>query len=74
MSSLDPKKLSVEFKDGVTNTDPIIPRHYTLTHCDKTGKLFLTIGLRYAYEKINVMRDEVLGEWINKGESFLFNV
>ena len=63
MSKLNPEKLSVEFKDGVTSTEPILGRRYTLTHSDITAELFLTIGLTYAYDKIDAMRDEVLGEW-----------
>ncbi|MBM7871551.1 hypothetical protein JOC70_003051 [Clostridium pascui] len=74
MSRLNPEKLSVEFKDGVTATAPIIPRRYTLTHSDITAELFLTIGLKYAYEKINAMRDEVLGEWIRKADCYFFHV
>lgn len=74
MSKLNPKKLSVEFRKGVTTTEPIIPRRYTLTHSDITAELFLTIGLRYANDKITAMRDEVLGEWIKKGDSFFFHV
>ena len=45
MSKLNPEKLSVEFRDGVTNTEPILGRRYTLTHSDITAELFLTIGL-----------------------------
>jgi hypothetical protein len=63
MCSLKPEKLSVEFRNGVSAVEPIIPRRYTLTHSDITAELFLTIGLTYAYDKINAMRDEVLGEW-----------
>jgi hypothetical protein len=63
MSRLDPEKLSVEFREGVTETAPIIPRRYTLTHSDITAELFLTIGLYYAFDKVNEMRDEVMGEW-----------
>lgn len=74
MSRLNPEKLSVEFRDGITATTPIIPRRYTLTHSDITAELFLTIGLRYAYDKINAMRDEVLGEWIRKAERYSFHV
>lgn len=74
MSKLNPKKLSVEFRKGITNTEPIIPRRYTLTHSDITAELFLTIGLRYAYDKINAVRDEVLGEWIKKGENYFYYV
>ncbi|WP_010677389.1 staygreen family protein [Bacillus timonensis] len=71
MSKFIPEKLSVEFMGGVTATEPVIPRRYTLTHSDLTGDLFLTIGVHYAWDKINSMRDEVLGEWKANG-NFLF--
>jgi Staygreen protein len=74
MGKLNPEKLSVEFRDGVTSTKPIIRRRYTLTHSDVTAELFLTIGLKYAYDKINNMRDEVLGEWIKNGETYSYYV
>lgn len=74
MSKLNPKKLSVTFKKGVTPKEPIIPRRYTLTHSDKTGELFLTIGPKYAYDEINYKRDEVLGEWIKQGTKYSFHV
>lgn len=74
MSKLNPEKLSVEFRQGVTSTEPIIPRRYTLTHSDITAELFLTIGLNYAYDKINAMRDEVLGEWVNENEQYYYSV
>lgn len=74
MSKLNPEKLSVEFREGVTSTEPVIPRRYTLTHSDITAELFLTIGLGYAYDKINASRDEVLGEWIKKGEDYFYYV
>lgn len=74
MSTLDPKKLSVDFREGVTPISPIIPRRYTLTHSDTTGELFLTIGLKYAYDKITAMRDEVLGKWVKIGENYYYNV
>jgi len=73
MSRLDPEKLTVEYR-GVTPKEPIIPRRYTLTHSDITAELFLTIGLNYAYDKINEMRDEVIGEWIKIEEEYFFNV
>jgi hypothetical protein len=63
MKRLDPDKLSVEFGSGVTPTDPITPRRYTLTHSDITAELFLTIAQKYAYNQINPNRDEVLAEW-----------
>lgn len=74
MSNLNPKKLSVDFSAGVTSTEPIIPRRYTLTHSDITAELFLNIGLKYAYDKITTMRDEVLGEWTETNKKYLFHV
>ncbi|WP_139902779.1 staygreen family protein [Clostridium thermarum] len=74
MSKFNPQKLSVEFRRGVTGTYPIISRHYTLTHSDETGELFLTIGLSYAYDKINELRDEVLGQWIMMAGSYYYYV
>lgn len=75
MSQLDTNKLTVEFRDGVTYTEPIIPRLYTLTHSDITADLYLTIGTDFAYDKINAIRDEVLGEWVSdKSENYFFQV
>jgi len=74
MSKLNPKSLSVEFIDGITTKAPIIPRRYTLTHSDITAELFLTIGISFNYDKINTMRDEVLGEWINIGGNYFYYV
>jgi hypothetical protein len=74
MSKLNPEKLSVEFRGGVTETTPIIPRRYTLTHSDITAELFLSIGPKYATDKITSMRDEVLGEWIKKDEGYVYHV
>lgn len=74
MSKLNPEKLSVELRQGVTNKDPVIPRRYTLTHSDMTAELFLTIGLTYAFDKTGAMRDEVLGEWIKTKEQYFYHV
>lgn len=73
MSRLDPEKLHVEYV-GVTSTEPIIPRRYTLTHSDITADLYLTLGLDFAYLKLNPMRDEVMGEWILNGENYIYYV
>jgi hypothetical protein len=62
LSNFNPEKLSVKYMDGITATELVIPRCYTLTHSDFTGELFLTIGIYYAWENINPKRDEVLGE------------
>jgi len=64
LENLNPKKLSVIFRSGVTPQNPIIPRRYTLTHSDRTAELFLTIGRAYAYEEIGPLRDEVRAKWV----------
>lgn len=69
MGNFNPEKLFVEYRDGVTAVEPVVSRCYTLTHSDLTGDLFLTIGTHYAWDKINFMRDEVLGEWRTNGSS-----
>jgi len=68
---LNPDKLFVEYRD-VTPTEPVIGREYTLTHSDVTADLFLTIGLSYAYDLTNDMRDEVLAEWRMAEYPFLY--
>lgn len=72
MSKFNPEKLSVQYRDGITEMQPVIPRRYTLTHSDETGNLFLTLGNEYAWDKVNIkMRDEVFGEWaINRGNLY----
>ncbi|OEH92478.1 staygreen family protein [Bacillus solimangrovi] len=74
MTTFDPNKLSVTFFNGVTETMPIFPRYYTLTHSDLTGELFLDVGPSYQVDKINVnMRDEVLGHWYTTKECLSFH-
>ena len=68
MSALNPNKLHVNYLDGVSKEDPVVPRAYTLTHSDRTGDLFLTVGAVHNYPQISgwytrLMRDEVLAEW-----------
>lgn len=63
LKRLNTENLKVNFGMGTSETEPIIPRKYTLTHSDITGELFLTIAANYDYEKISNMRDEVLAEW-----------
>ena len=74
LSKFNPDKLHVEYREGVTYTEPINYRRYTLTHSDETADLFLTIGLRFASDKITSMRDEVLGEWMMMREGYVYNV
>lgn len=72
LERLDPNKLFVEYRQGVTADNPIMPRKHTLTHSDETGNLFLTIGTTYAYDKVNPMRDEVLGEWQVRNNKYIY--
>lgn len=68
MTRLNPEKLHVNFISPTSEKGPIIPRFYTLTHSDRTGDLFLTIGPEYNQKQINgwytrLLRDEVLAQW-----------
>ncbi len=70
MRRLDPRKLSVRFISPTNEEGPLYPRAYTLTHSDRTGNLFLTIGPDYDRKQIRgwytrLMRDEVLANWTN---------
>jgi len=74
LSRLNPKKLHVRV-DGVMPNVLDLPRRYTLTHSDKTGDLYLTIGSNFDREQISgwytrLMRDEVLAEWKIEQERF----
>ena len=68
MSRLNPDKLHVTFTEPTAPEGPLTPRRYTLTHSDRTGDLFLTIGADYDHRQVSgwyarLMRDEVLAEW-----------
>ncbi len=79
MPRLKPEKLNVRFHDSLSPIDLIFPRRYTLTHSDRTGDLFLTIGLDYDYEQIKgwytrLMRDEVLAELVEEKGGYVLHV
>jgi len=75
MSKFNPERLTVEYRDDVSPTEPIIQRSHTLTHSDFTGELFLTIGTQFAWDKVDAdMRDEVLGVWKMEGNNLCYNV
>lgn len=68
MGRLQPDQLQVTYLPGVTVTDPVMPRRYTLTHSDRTGAMFISVGAEYNRRAISgwytrLMRDEVLAEW-----------
>jgi hypothetical protein len=76
---LNPEKLHVTYLNGVTPEALTIPRRYTLTHSDFTGELFLSVGKQYNTKQIStlytrLMRDEVLAELSDKGDSLVFRV
>jgi hypothetical protein len=79
MERLNPEKLHVTYLTGTTPDELILPRRYTLTHSDRTGELFLSIGNEYETEQISklytrLMRDEVLAELSDDGDSLVFRV
>ncbi len=79
MQRLNPKKLYVTYLTGTTPEQLAVPRRYTLTHSDRTGELFLSIGSQYNIEQISklytrLMRDEVLSEIISDRDRLEFRV
>ena len=61
MSGLVIENLTVDFKQ-INVDSPQTPRKYTLTHSDRTGRLFLTIDKEYNEQQISglytrLMRD-----------------
>lgn len=78
MGRLDPKKLHILYLTG-TSDDLVLPRRYTLTHSDRTGDLFLSIGSHYDTQKIGslytrLMRDEVISELTHSKKGLEFRV
>ena len=68
MSRLRTEKLHTRLAASVDLAGPVLPRRYTLTHSDRTGDLYLTVGAEYDEAQISgwytrLMRDEVLAEW-----------
>ncbi|HTY82165.1 MAG TPA: staygreen family protein [Dehalococcoidales bacterium] len=79
MGRLNPNKLHVIYLNGAAPEKMTVPRRYTLTHSDRTGELFLSIGGQYDTKKISklytrLMRDEVLAELVNNKDRLEFRV
>jgi len=79
MERLNPEKLHVTYLTGTIPENLILPRLYTLTHSDRTGELFLTIGSQYDKQQISklytrLMRDEVLAQIADDGDRPVFKV
>jgi len=79
MGRLDPDKLHVGYLRDVTPGEFSLPRRYTLTHSDRTGELFLSIGREYDRKRISrlytrLMRDEVIAEFSSDSSGLEFDV
>jgi hypothetical protein len=79
MKRLNPDKLHVTYLAGAIPDELIVPRRYTLTHSDITGKLFLSIGGSFNKQQISglytkLMRDEVLAELACEENNLVFRV
>ncbi|WP_042348482.1 staygreen family protein [Bacillus massiliigorillae] len=64
MTVFDVDKLSTFILPPATSTAPVAERKYTMTHDDRTGNLFVTIGYSFDTCSLTAMRDEVLAEWV----------
>jgi len=79
MQRLNPDKLSVKYS-GNNNTGSVtFLRYYTLTHSDRTGNLFLTIGREYDTKQVSslytrLMRDEILAKLVREGDGAALHV
>ncbi len=72
MNNLKKNNVFVQYRNKMMPYNPIIPRHYTITHSDKTGELFVFIDNSYVNDKINKTRDEVRIKWsYEKGQPIL---
>ena len=79
MKRLNTEKLHVTYLTGATPEKLRLTRRYTLTHSDRTGELFLSIGSQYNEKQISglytrLMRDEVLAELSDSTDSLIFRV
>lgn len=59
----NPEKLSVTFTPGVTLTDPIIGRKYTISYSNVSGEISMWISLRYLFEKVREGEQGIFGGW-----------
>ncbi len=64
MKKINTDKVFTELRNGVTDTYPVSGRKYTMTHSDKNGNLYVTIGTGFAEDKVGKLRDEVRLQYI----------
>jgi hypothetical protein len=79
VNRLKPTKLHVRWAEGIGPAGPVVPRCYTLTHSDRTGDMYLTIGRTHDLNQISgwytrLMRDEVLAAWGHQGSGPVLHV
>lgn len=67
-------RVLVEFRDGVTETEPIIPRRYTYVHKDKNKEAILTIGEDFVYNDAIDLGSPIFGEWMETDSGIWFYV
>lgn len=60
MRELNSDRVHTEYRDGVSETFPLVGRKYTITHSDETAEVFVTIGKEFASDKFGALRDEVI--------------
>lgn len=70
MDKLDPNKLIIDFKRGISQDGPIIPRNYTVTHSDDTGDILITVAKDYDKTHVTDKRDEVYAKWCKNGKEY----
>ncbi len=71
MDKLDPNKLIIDFKKGISKDGPISPRNYTVTHSDNTGDILITVAKDYDKGHVTDKRDEVYGRWCENGKNYV---
>ena len=79
MQRLNPDKLHITYLAGAFPERIMLPRYYTLTHSDRTGDLFLSIGSEYNTKETSrlytkLMRDEVLAILSDDGGNLVLRV
>jgi hypothetical protein len=66
VDNLNLEKLSVTYR-GVSPTEPIAPRLYSLTRSDNADNYFLVVGSDFSQEQPPAEKDEFLAEWRRTG-------
>jgi hypothetical protein len=67
---MDDSRLLITLAEDASPDGTLVPRRYTLTHSDRTGHQFVTVGAHCDASALHALqvrleRDEVLGEWVD---------